>query len=81
MPLELPEKCPACGLILLAGAILDAAAQKSSYGPILGLHPEATAETAKAGYVGLSSLWAPEQLRALYRCPRCSADPLIERDS
>jgi hypothetical protein len=80
MALELAEKCPHCGLILLAGAILDAAAKADEYGPILGLSRDAKPEEAKAGYVGMSSLWQADDpaARFLYLCPRCKTDPLVE---
>jgi hypothetical protein len=80
MAIELPDKCPNCGLILLAGAIFDAAARTDEFGPILGLHRDVDPEEAKAGYVGLSSLWLADrpETRFLYRCPRCKADPLVE---
>lgn len=78
MSLRLTNPCPGCGLILLCGAIFDAVAQEENYGPILGLHEAARPETAKAGYVGFSSLWAPETMRELYRCPRCRWDPLVD---
>lgn len=78
MALVVPRICPSCGLILLRGAIFDACEKQAEYGPILGLHKEARRETAQAGYVGLSSLHDPKNLRALYRCPKCGADPIIE---
>jgi hypothetical protein len=78
MATRLPEKCPSCGLILLSGAIFDAAAKTDEFGPILGLNREAKSDEAKAGYVGISSLWLGDvpEARELYRCPRCKADPL-----
>jgi hypothetical protein len=80
MTLQLRSKCPHCGLILLAGAIFDAAAKTDEYGPILGLSADATPAEAKAGYVGLSSLWLADvpEARYLYLCPRCKTDPLVE---
>jgi hypothetical protein len=78
--LELPDKCPHCGLILLAGAIMDAEAKSDKFGPILGLSRDAKPEEAKAGYVGMSSLWLADvpEARFLYLCPRCKTDPLVE---
>lgn len=80
MSLRIANPCPSCGLVLLHGAIFDAMREEEQYGPILGLHREANRETARAGYVGISSLWLADRPegRALYRCPRCAADPLIE---
>jgi hypothetical protein len=80
MALELPYKCPTCGLILLAGAIMDAAAKADEFGPILGLSRDVEPSKAKAGYVGISSLWLADvpQARCLYLCPRCKTDPLVE---
>jgi hypothetical protein len=80
MALRLPDKCPQCGLILLAGAITDAAAKADELGPILGLSPDAKPAEARAGYVGLSSLWLADnpEARCLYFCPRCQTDPRIE---
>jgi hypothetical protein len=75
---KLLESCPVCGLLLLSGAIFDAAARADEIGPILGLHREARPDEARAGYVGISSLRlgdAPEA-RDFYRCPRCKADCL-----
>lgn len=79
MPLDVQKQCPNCGLVLLCGAIFDAYAQNAQYGPILGLSKEATKETAKAGYIGISSLFLPDKFREFYRCPRCGADPVFER--
>lgn len=78
MPLEVLNKCPSCGLILIHGCISGAFDLEEQYGPILGLHREATKEAAKAGYVGISSLFNPERWRIFYRCPRCGTDPVIE---
>jgi hypothetical protein len=80
MTTRLCEKCPSCGLILLCGAILDAAAKADELGPILGLNREAKPEDAKAGYVGISSLWLGDRpdARDLYRFPRCKAVCLVE---
>src|SRR4051794_5666881 len=80
MALRVSETCPGCGLILVCGS-LPAAQLEDRYGPILGVHPEARPETARAGYVGISSLWTPEtwpETRIFYRCPRCRTDPLVE---
>jgi hypothetical protein len=79
MATQLPEKCPNCGLVLLCGAIFDAAAQADQFGPILGLNPKVKPEEAKAGYVGVNSLWLGDrpEARDLYRCPRCRADCLL----
>lgn len=65
-----------CGLILLRGAIFDAAGMESEYGPILGLHQNVDKETAKAGYVGMSSIWIYDVAPGTYRCPRCGFDPM-----
>jgi hypothetical protein len=78
MSLDVLNKCPRCGLVLLHGAILDAAAEVEQYGPILRLDRNARTESAKAGYIGISSLFDPVNLRESYRCPRCGADPIIE---
>jgi hypothetical protein len=78
MPLEVLDKCPTCGLILLQGHIFDAFDQEKQFGPILGLHQEANKESAQAGYVGIGSLYDPEHLRLFYRCPRCGTDPVVE---
>jgi hypothetical protein len=79
MALQLRDKCPNCGLILLAGAIMDAAAKVDELGPILGLSRDVKPEAAKAGYVGISSLWLADvpEARYLYLCPRCKTDPLV----
>ena len=73
---EFPDQCPACGLILLSGAIFDAAALEKEYGPILGLHKNVDPESALAGYVGLSSMWSYDLSPEFYRCPRCKKDPM-----
>jgi hypothetical protein len=80
MATQLREKCPSCGLILLCGAIFDAAARSDEFGPILGLNREAKPEEAKAGYVGISSLWLGDrrEARDLHHCPRCNADCLVD---
>ncbi len=80
MPNQLAEKCPNCGLILLCGAIFDAAEKAEEFGPILGLNRDANSQEAKAGYVGMSSLWLGDDsaARYLYRCPRCQTDCLSE---
>lgn len=80
MALQLPNKCPRCGLILLAGAILDAAARADEFGPIIGLDRDAKPADAEAGYVGMGSLWLADfpEARYLYLCPRCGTDPLVE---
>ncbi len=78
MALEVPPNCPSCGLVLIHGASFDAMAQEEHHGPILGLHRGAQRETAQAGYIGVSSLYAPDRVREFYRCPRCGADPVIE---
>lgn len=74
--IEVPDFCPNCGLVLLSGAIFDAAAEQARYGPILGLSDQAKPETAKAGYIGISSLWIYETSPEFYRCPRCGIDPI-----
>lgn len=82
MPTQLRGKCPSCGLTLLCGAIFDAAARADEFGPILGLSQEAKPDEAKAGYVGISSLWLGDrpEARDLYRCPRCKADCLVDNE-
>jgi hypothetical protein len=79
MAMVLPDKCPHCGLILLAGALMDAAAKADEFGPILGISLDANSAEAKAGYVGLGSVWLANvpEARVLYLCPRCKADPLV----
>ena len=74
---DLHDKCPECGLIVLAFYIFDAAAKKDEYGPILGIHSDASPETAKAGYVGLSSADQTETYSDWYRCPRCGASVIV----
>ena len=64
--------------MLLKGAIFDAAAKAEEYGPILGLNKAANKETARAGYVGLSSAWLYDLAPQLYRCPKCGVDPFEE---
>ena len=78
--LDVADQCPGCGLILLHGAIFDAAAKADDYGPVLGLDRDADPNTARAGYVGLGSLFDPIGLRSMYRCPRCGVDTIVERD-
>jgi hypothetical protein len=78
MALDILPRCPVCDLVLLCGSITDSADWKAKYGPVLGLHREATKESAQAGYVGISSLFAPELFRVFYQCPRCRADPVVE---
>jgi hypothetical protein len=78
MALTVESPCPGCGLILVFGAIFDETGQAETYGPILGLHKDAMAETAIAGYVGISSLWLADQYPDLYRCPGCKCNPLTE---
>lgn len=73
---EVPEKCPACDLVLLYGHIFDACSQKERYGPILGIHEDAESNTAKAGYLGISSMWLYDVSPGLYQCPRCGVDPI-----
>ena len=72
--------CSNCGLILLSGAIFDAAEEADEYGPILGLHSDVNPQEAKAGFVGMGSLWLGDDpaARHLYRCPRCHTDCLPE---
>ncbi|HET6880152.1 MAG TPA: hypothetical protein VFI31_08355 [Pirellulales bacterium] len=77
---EIPESCPNCDLALLCGAILDAAQKIEQYGPILGLHKGARPETAKAGYIGLGSLWMYKPGDKFYQCPRCGVDPIAVAD-
>lgn len=75
---QLVSPCPNCGLILLCGAIFDAAEKSEQYGPILGLDRDTDPADARAGYVGLGSLWLGDdpKSRDLYRCPRCQTDCL-----
>ena len=77
---QLSDRCPKCGLILLAGAILDVAVRADELGPILGLNRDAKPSEAKAGYVGMSSLRLADvpDARYLYLCPRCKTDPVVE---
>jgi hypothetical protein len=78
MALRIENPCPGCGLILLYGCLFDAMDRAQEYGPILGLHRDARPETAKAGCIGISSLWMAEICRELYRCPRCKTDPIFD---
>lgn len=73
----IPDECPSCGLVLLFGAILDAAGEKEKYGPILGIDKDAQPATAKAGYVGIGSIWMYDKAPELYRCPRYHNDPIV----
>jgi uncharacterized protein with PIN domain len=77
MTKELLDRCPACGLVVLSGAIFDAVQQAETYGPILGIHKEARSDTALAGYVGISSLWMGDVAPDLYRCPRCRTELIV----
>ena len=63
------NNCPKCGLILLAGAIFDAAERADEFGPILGLNRDANPEEALAGYVGMSSLWMGDGPQLMDRTP------------
>ena len=74
--MEIPRNCPSCGLVLLYGAIFDACAERERFGPILGLHKDANPLDAKAGYIGISSLWLYDQAPDLYRCARCKTLPV-----
>jgi hypothetical protein len=78
MALDVVERCPGCDLVILWGCLLNAAEEVAVYGPILGISDDVDKATAKAGYIGLGSLFVPEVMRELYRCPRCKADVLIE---
>jgi hypothetical protein len=69
MPFDVPDRCPVCGLILPRGHIFDAFDKAEEYGPILGLHPEARNETARAGYVGISSLYDPRAVAGILPLP------------
>lgn len=66
---DVPRTCPSCGLVLLHGYIFDAWDEKQRFGPILGLDKDADPETAKAGYIGISSMWTYDVAPDLYRCP------------
>ena len=79
---QLADRCPNCDLILLSGAIFDAAAKSDEHGPILGISSDANPDDARAGYVGMSSLWMGDDpdARDLYRCPRCKTDCLHDSD-
>ena len=83
MAIQLPKMCPSCGLILLCGAIFDAGARADEFGPILGLNRETKPDEAKAGYIGISSMWLGDrpEARDLYRCPRCRADCLVDDEA
>lgn len=80
MATDLRDTCPGCGLILLCGSIFDALDRGKEFGPILGLDRAAVPEEARAGYVGISSLWMGDDPKArfLYRCPRCGVDCLVD---
>lgn len=75
---ELPRQCPYCGLVLLSGAIFDAAEREEEFGPILGINKNVIPEEAQAGYIGIGSLRLEKLAPELYTCPRCKADPLSE---
>jgi hypothetical protein len=79
---QLADRCPNCDLILLSGAIFDASAKSDEFGPILGLSRDVNPDDARAGYVGISSLWLGDDpnSRHLYRCPRCQTDCLSASD-
>lgn len=79
MPNRLARHCPKCHLILLTGAIFDAAEKSNRYGPTLGLNQDAVPDDAIAGYVGMESMWLGDDRssRGLYRCRRCQTDCLI----
>lgn len=81
MALEVADRCPGCGIAILRGAIFDAVSQVETYGPILGLSRDADVAAARAGYVGLGSMFDPVGFRPLYRCPRCGTDTIIESSS
>lgn len=78
MDLDIADQCPGYGLKLLTGHIFGFDDEREKYGPILGLDRGVDPATAKAGYVGIGSAFVPQIARALYRCPRCGADPVIE---
>ena len=80
---QLADRCPNCDLVLLSGAIFDAAAKSEEYGEILGLSADLDPKNARAGYVGLNSMWLGDDpnSRHLYRCPRCQTDCLFESES
>jgi hypothetical protein len=78
MSLTVADRCPNCGLILLWGALLEAAEETAKYGPILGISPDADKSNAVAGYVGLGSLFVPQWCREIYQCPRCRTDTITE---
>jgi hypothetical protein len=72
----IPRPCRQCGLLLLSGAIFDAAEQSDIYGPILGLANDVDPLTAKAGFIGMGS--RSEWFRTnpeFYACPRCGTIP------
>lgn len=73
---ELPRQCPYCGLVLLSGAIFDAAKREAEFGPILGINKNVDPADAQAGYIGIGSLRLEKLAPELYTCPRCKADPL-----
>ena len=45
-------------------------------GKVLGIDSDADPRTAKAGYIGLCSMWVYDRAPELYRCPRCGNDPI-----
>jgi hypothetical protein len=73
---RIPRQCPGCGLYLLYGHIFDACDKREEFGPILGIDENAEPKTAKAGYVGIGSMWLYDQAPDLYLCPRCHIDPI-----
>ena len=74
------DRCPNCDLVIRWGNILEASEDREQHGPILGLSDDVDPDTARAGYVGLGSLWlgGDPSFRDLYRCPRCRTNCLIE---
>ena len=74
--IDIPDRCPKCDLILLCGAIFDAAARVDELGPIYGISRETNLADCRAAYIGLGSAFLYRQYPELYRCPRCGVDPL-----
>ncbi len=70
---EIADVCPGCGIPLLAGAIASAIESARQYVRIFGLMPGVEPHACDAIYLGCVIR------KGETRCPRCGADPVIER--